>query len=297
MSHYIFGEIKGTYNGQLFANRRELYDSGIHNQLQAGIQGKESEGCCSIVLSGGYEDDIDDLDEILYTGHGGRDEKTKKQIADQDLSTYNIALIKSYLENLPVRVTRGFQIEYGPSDGYRYDGIYYVTGYEYTKGSEGFMVYQFNLSALSTYNNIKKSIIDNVKPDLKFPDRKERRVSQLVRNPAIPRNIKKMYKNICQVCRQPLKGKRNGLICKGAHIEPVGQPHNGPDVESNMLCLCPNHHDMFDDYGFTINEDLTINIDDDLPMNESKILFVNESHNLDIKYINNHRDRAKNYDV
>jgi len=42
MSHYIFGEIKGTYNGQLFANRRELYDSGIHNQLQAGIQGKES---------------------------------------------------------------------------------------------------------------------------------------------------------------------------------------------------------------------------------------------------------------
>ena len=63
-----------------------------------------------------------------------------------------------------------------------------------------------------------------------------------------------------------------------------------------MLCLCPNHHDMFDDYGFTINEDLTINIDDDLPMNESKILFVHESHNLDINYINNHRDRAKNYD-
>jgi len=78
MSDYIFGEIKGTFNGQIFANRRELYDSGIHNQLQAGIQGKELEGCCSIVLSGGYEDDIDDLDEILYTGHGGRDEKTKK---------------------------------------------------------------------------------------------------------------------------------------------------------------------------------------------------------------------------
>ncbi len=66
MSDYIFGEIKGTYNGQLFANRRELYDSGIHNQLQAGIQGKESEGCCSIVLSGGYEDDIDVFSAICF---------------------------------------------------------------------------------------------------------------------------------------------------------------------------------------------------------------------------------------
>ena len=67
MSDYIFGEVPGTYSGQLFANRKDLYDSGIHNQLQAGIQGKESEGCCSIVLSGGYEDDIDDLDEILFS--------------------------------------------------------------------------------------------------------------------------------------------------------------------------------------------------------------------------------------
>lgn len=296
MSDYIFGEVPGTYSGQLFANRKDLYDSGIHNQLQAGIQGKESEGCCSIVLSGGYEDDIDDLDEILYTGHGGRDEKTTKQVADQELSTYNSALIKSYVENLPVRVTRGFQIEYGPSEGYRYDGIHYVTGYEYTKGSHGFMVYQFNLSALATYNNIKKSIIDNVKPDLRFPDRKEVIRSQLNRNRAIPRNIKNMYKHICQVCLTPVEGKRNGLISVGAHIEPLGHPHNGPDDASNMLCLCPNHHSMFDDYGFTIDDDLSINIKGALPMNTSKLLHVDKNHAIDMKYIKNHRNRANNYE-
>ena len=122
------------------------------------------------------------------------------------------------------------------------------------------MVYQFNLSALATYNNIKKSIIDNVKPDLKFPDRKEVIRSQLNRNRAIPRNIKNMYKHICQVCLTPVEGKRNGLISVGAHIEPLGHPHNGPDDASNMLCLCPNHHSMFDDYGFTIDDDLSINI-------------------------------------
>jgi len=37
MSDYIFGEVPGTFSGQLFANRKDLYDSGIHNQLQAGI--------------------------------------------------------------------------------------------------------------------------------------------------------------------------------------------------------------------------------------------------------------------
>ena len=39
----------------------------------AGIWGRENEGACSIVLSGGYEDDIDDFDYIKYTGHGGQD--------------------------------------------------------------------------------------------------------------------------------------------------------------------------------------------------------------------------------
>ncbi len=38
----------------------------------AGISGSESEGADSIVLSGGYEDDEDLGDEIVYAGHGGR---------------------------------------------------------------------------------------------------------------------------------------------------------------------------------------------------------------------------------
>ena len=40
--------------------------------MMAGIWGAQ-EGAYSIVLSGGYEDDIDELDYILYTGQGGQD--------------------------------------------------------------------------------------------------------------------------------------------------------------------------------------------------------------------------------
>ena len=62
MSDYIFGEVPGTFSGQLFANRKDLYDSGIHNQLQAGIQGKESEGCCSLFYLAGMRMILIDLD-------------------------------------------------------------------------------------------------------------------------------------------------------------------------------------------------------------------------------------------
>lgn len=39
----------------------------------AGIHGRETECAYSIVLSGGYEDDVDNGNEFMYTGSGGRD--------------------------------------------------------------------------------------------------------------------------------------------------------------------------------------------------------------------------------
>ena len=65
---------------------------------------------CSIVLSGGYEDNIDELDYILYTGHGGQDVRGGKQIKDQEFFEGNLALKLSFENELPVRVTRVFQI-------------------------------------------------------------------------------------------------------------------------------------------------------------------------------------------
>jgi hypothetical protein len=58
-------------------------------------------------LSGGYEDDLDNGDVSVYTGHGGRAQETNKQIADQNFSRWNQALAYSSLNGLPVRVVRG----------------------------------------------------------------------------------------------------------------------------------------------------------------------------------------------
>jgi len=59
--------------GRTFKNRRDLHDSGIHRGLMRGI----SPGGESVVLSGGYVDDLDEGDLVIYTGEGGRAQNSR----------------------------------------------------------------------------------------------------------------------------------------------------------------------------------------------------------------------------
>src|SRR5210317_274022 len=105
----IFGTPEGVKEGQKFPNRRALIEAGLHRSTMHGIDGNGNEGVTAIVLSGGYEDDVDLGDEIIYTGHGGNDPNTKEQIADQSWDDHgNKGLVVSKLRNLPVRVIRGY---------------------------------------------------------------------------------------------------------------------------------------------------------------------------------------------
>ena len=58
-----------------------------------------TEGAESVVVSGGYPDDQDSGDEIIYTGQGGRD-TSGKHVKDQELELErgNLALAKSKLK-------------------------------------------------------------------------------------------------------------------------------------------------------------------------------------------------------
>ena len=48
-----------------------LHHAALRNRpTVAGIHGSETEGCYSLALSGGYEDDIDMGDCFTYTGSG-----------------------------------------------------------------------------------------------------------------------------------------------------------------------------------------------------------------------------------
>lgn len=59
----------------------------------SGIHGVANDGAYSIVISSGYEDDIDEGDEFIYTGSGGRDLSGNKRVnvqsCDQELTNCN----------------------------------------------------------------------------------------------------------------------------------------------------------------------------------------------------------------
>jgi len=47
-------------------------------------------------------------------------------------------------------------------------------------------------------------------------------------------------------------------MLKRAQIQPLGGPHDGPDIAGIILCLCPNYHVLLDEIAFWINYDLLI---------------------------------------
>ncbi len=143
----IFGEIAGYPTGSTFENRADLSRSGVHRPTMAGICGTGKCGAESIVLSGGYEDDIDNGDVIIYTGQGGNDITTGEQTSDQTLTRGNQALQYSAVHGVPLRVIRGAKHKspYSPSNGLRYDGLYRVQKVWSERGESGFLIWRFRI--------------------------------------------------------------------------------------------------------------------------------------------------------
>ncbi len=106
---------------------------GLGPQLQAALHAARR---LPRTHPGGYEDDEDHGDVIVYTGYGGRDSATGKQVSDQPFSMWNRALAYSSLNGFPVRVIRGagHDSPYSPSTGYSYDGLYSVDDYWHETG-------------------------------------------------------------------------------------------------------------------------------------------------------------------
>jgi putative restriction endonuclease len=279
----LFGEIEGNAPGKWFKDRAALSKARVHGPTIAGISGGSKEGADSIVLSDGYEDDEDYGDVIIYTGAGGRDENTGRQIADQTLTRVNLAMAKSKLDGLPVRVSRGYKhdSEYSPKTGCVYVGLYSVDDYWIEKGLEGFDVCRFRLIALPSIV-IPDPVVPNEKDEAKPTQRKVITSSRVVRDASKALKVKNWHKYECQVCGLAIK-TRAGLYAEAAHIVPLGAPHDGPDTVHNMLCLCPNHHKMFDNGGFSVDENLNL-------IGIEGVLRLHKKHDVDMEALSIHSD-------
>lgn len=116
------------------------------------------------------------------------------------------------------------------------DGISSMPNYiEFTE-IQKFMVNQFSSEETSTTDQA---------------ERIPRNIDTIPRNQSLVRLVKRLRDNTCQICDLKLEISQNVFYSEVHHIRPLGIPHDGPDIISNMICVCPNCHKKLD-YGFEV---------------------------------------------
>lgn len=78
------------------------------------------------------------------------------------------------------------------------------------------------------------------------PTRSDVIVRRIIRDTKIVAGLKELYEFRCQLCGLTIELKDGLRYCEAHHIRPLGHPHDGPDVTSNLIIVCPNHHAMLD---------------------------------------------------
>nr|GMC90245.1 histone-lysine N-methyltransferase, H3 lysine-9 specific SUVH1-like [Ipomoea batatas] len=146
------GNVPGVEVGDIFFFRMELCLVGMHAPSMAGIDymsvklSMDDEPIAlSIVSSGGYDDEGEDSDVLIYTGQGGV-QRRDGQMFDQKLERGNLALEKSLHRANDVRVIRGVR-DYTTTAGkiYVYDGLYKIQESWAEKNKSGCNVFKYKL--------------------------------------------------------------------------------------------------------------------------------------------------------
>lgn len=72
--------------------------------------------------------------------------------------------------------------------------------------------------------------------------RKDYTIQRIIRDGYMIAQLKVFHNHKCQICEATIKIADDKFYCEGHHIKPLGIPHNGPDVASNIIIVCPNCH-------------------------------------------------------
>lgn len=74
------------------------------------------------------------------------------------------------------------------------------------------------------------------------------KVQRIVRDTALALRLKDYHNNTCQICGLRLKIGFDKYYSEGHHIKGLGSPHHGPDIEENIIIVCPNCHVLCDNH-------------------------------------------------
>jgi hypothetical protein len=134
---------------------------------------------------------------------------------------------------------------------------------------------QIELSMAFDWAQFTDDEIVPIPVDYTVPDREEITTSRIIRDTIASRRVKMLNANECQICGVAIEMPEGKKYSEAHHIVPLGQPHNGPDVIENMICVCPNDHARLD-YG-------AIKLD-------PKAIRFKQGHTISEEFINYHNE-------
>lgn len=91
--------------------------------------------------------------------------------------------------------------------------------------------------------------------DISQPTRVDTKVSRILRDTQLARLIKEKHNFSCQLCGKTILLANGERYAEAHHIQPLGSPHDGPDIEGNIICVCPNHHVELDYFARPLDPD------------------------------------------
>ncbi|SCK39190.1 YDG/SRA domain-containing protein [Streptomyces sp. WMMB 322] len=291
-----FGEPEGVTEGDWFSSHAALYEHGLHRRPGRGISGSAEKGTDSIVLSGGYVDDVDEGDVILYTGEGKQEDNELVEDQSWD-SPGNAGLVLTAALGKPVRVIEGLEIRGGRrkrvTGGYKYRGLYRVADFWTDIGRAGLRICRFELRKITSGEQIPRiPASPKVEGDTDLEAQARRYITRqaLSRDSAVVRQVKDMYEGMCQICSTQIVVSPSGkTYSEAAHIQALGKPHEGPDELGNVLCLCPTCHVRFDRGVLQIQDDWSVL--DTIQGEVVAVLRRDEGHAIRLTYVRQHRSR------
>ncbi|WP_167599476.1 HNH endonuclease [Halorussus marinus] len=234
--------------------------------------------------TGRYDDNIG-TDKFRYTGEDPQGPGVENPgQEDQELKRGNAALREAL--NTPVPIFLFYQP--AGRDGWEYRGMVNVVSFEY-KPRNGRYIYEFTLEPIKNKSETPLDIDGQEHtPDIHQPPQTSISVSRIIRNTQLTKEIKEKYDYNCQICGETRRGNNGDPYAEAHHVQPLGKPHNGPDEESNILVLCPNHHADFD-YGRAKIDTQTYEVEHaDRSEIDGTELSIAPGHDLEGKYIRYH---------
>jgi putative restriction endonuclease len=222
----------------MFASRNSLFASGVHRDNAHDICANAGTRLAESVLISDTGSDFDLGDIVYFRGVGGSPNARGELTADQVMEGANGRLAANVSTQIPVRVVRTTR------SGYRYDGLFRVESAWMEPGREQHLVCRFRLTREVGFGNSSHE-----------SSRRLTTTYRLVRDGAVAQEVKRIHDYTCQFCAVRLE-TATGPYAEGAHIVPLAA--NGSDDLSNIMCLCPNDHMLFDHGSLQIADDWTV---------------------------------------